>query len=342
MSDDITVESRVRGDVPGPGLGLTIWSYRLRWWLRRSVPGQACWNGPLQVLDHVAGLGFSGLQTGVDDWTPELARQVLEGCEAHGLSLEGQIELPTDEAAMDRFTRGLRAGQEAGVRIFRAYGSLERRYERFSSRDDWERWQVRTVAVLRRVEPVLARLRVQLAVENHKDWRAEEQAAVFRALDSPWIGVCLDFGNNLSLLEDPLDVARILAPWILTTHVKDMGLRTDPEGFLLSEVPLGTGCLDVPGLVALCRASRPEAGFFLEMIARDPLRVPCRTAAYRETFLPWPEEDFRRTLAQAEAGDAAGRELPREEGKTDAEALAWEDAMIRESLEWWRRTFRTF
>jgi sugar phosphate isomerase/epimerase len=324
----------------GAPLGLTIWSYRLRWWMRRSAPGFPAWESPLEVLDQVADLGFSGLQTGVDGWSPELARNVRNRCEQRGMVLEGQVELPGDEAGMERFERSLRVGRDAGAGIFRAYGSLERRYERFRSREEWEDWQGATVEILRRIEPLLGRLRVRLAVENHKDWRADEQAAVMRSLDSPWIGVCFDFGNNLSLLEEPLETARTLAPWIMTTHVKDMGLRTEADGFLLSEVPLGTGCLDLAGLVRLCRDANPGIGFYLEMIARDPLRVPCRTEDYRRTFRNWPEDDFRRTLGLAREEDARERQLPRESGRTEQDALAWEEDMIARSLLWWRANVR--
>jgi len=117
---------------------------------------------------------------------------------------------------------------------------------------------------------------VKLAVENHKDWRSAEQAEVFRNLASEWIGITLkEFGNNLlALLEDPIDVARTLSPWILSTHVEGHGPATAPDGFLLSEVPMGTGVLDIAALVDICRKANPDIRFFLEMIARDPLPIP--------------------------------------------------------------------
>jgi 3-oxoisoapionate decarboxylase len=212
---------------------------------------------------------------------------------------------------------------------------LERRYERFASRVEWERWRASAVATLQRVEPILARHGVQLAVENHKDWNAPEQAEVFRRLSSEWIGICLDFGNNLALLEDPVEVAETLAPWILTTHVKDMALRTAPDGFLLSEVPLGKGILDLPALVKICRAANPRVRFLLEMITRDPLPIPCLTERYRATFTDFQDHALQRTMDLARRGEEASVELPYDSDQTDAEALDLEEGLIRESLDWW-------
>jgi len=323
-------------NMPTTSLGLTIWSYRIRWQQRRCAPAFPLWESPLDVIDHCAELGCPALQTGVDDWSQELAHQVRARCETAGIALEGQIELPeTDD--LERFERSLIAGKAAGATIFRAYCSLERRYERFSSRDEWERWRASAVTTLQRVEPILARHGVQLAVENHKDWNAPEQAEVFRRLSSEWIGICLDFGNNLSLLEDPLEVAETLAPWILTTHVKDMGLRTAPDGFLLSEVPLGQGILDLPALVKVCRAANPRIRFLLEMITRDPLRIPCLTEAYGATFADFQDQALQRTMDLARHSDEARVELPHDSDQTDEEALGLEERLIRESLDWWRR-----
>ena len=56
--------------------------------------------------------------------------------------------------------------------------------------------------------------------------------------------------------------------YALTTHVKDMGLEPYPDGFLLSEVRLGEGVLDLPRMFTMVRQARPKTNFVLEMITR--------------------------------------------------------------------------
>ena len=43
-------------------------------------------------------------------------------------------------------------------------------------------------------------------------------------LGSEHVGVCLDTGNNVALLEDPMEVVETLAPLAFTTHIKDMAV----------------------------------------------------------------------------------------------------------------------
>src|SRR6185295_15758761 len=108
-----------------------------------------------------------------------------------------------------------------------------------------------------------------------KDWLAKEFVDMLKTVQSEWVGVTLDFGNSIALLEDPMEVVKSLLPYLFSTHVKDMGVEEYPDGFLLSEVPLGTGILDLPAIVAMCKRQNAAANFSLEMITRDPLEIPC-------------------------------------------------------------------
>ena len=100
-------------------------------------------------------------------------------------------------------------------------------------------------------------------------------------------------------------VVETLAPYAVTTHIKDMAVAPYADGFLLSEMPLGTGMLDMRRIVDTVRRARPETRLTLEMITRDPLKVPCLTDAYWTTF---PERNgvyLARTMRMAR--DAQGR-----------------------------------
>jgi sugar phosphate isomerase/epimerase len=125
---------------------------------------------------------------------------------------------------------------------------------------------------------------MKLAVENHKDWRAVELASIMKAMTSEWVGTTVDFGNSIALLEDPMEVVKTLAPYAISTHVKDMAVEEYADGFRLSEVPLGRGFLDLAAMVAFCRQYNSEINFNLEMITRDPLEIPCLTDNYWATF----------------------------------------------------------
>ncbi len=171
-----------------------------------------------------------------------------------------------------------------------------RRYETFASADAFRRFAASSEHSLKLAAPVAARQDVRLAVENHKDWRADELLAILDRAGNDHVGVCLDTGNSVALLEDPMDVIEALAPRSFTTHFKDMGVEEYREGFLLSEVPLGRGILDLSRAVRVLRAARPGIRFNIEMITRDPLKVPCLTQHYWTTFPDLPGRQLARAL----------------------------------------------
>ena len=75
---------------------------------------------------------------------------------------------------------------------------------------------------------------------------------------------------NIALLEDPYVTVDALAPFAFSVHLKDMAVQPSERGFLLSEVPCGTGFLDLPRIVATLRKANRDIAFNLEMATRDP------------------------------------------------------------------------
>ena len=311
-------------------LGLTIWSYSHRWKQRRPDAPKPGWRNALDVLDHCHDLGAGCLQIGVRDWTNDFIGQVRNKRESLGVSLEGQVGLPRNDSDLARFESELRAAKEAGATILRTVCLGSRRYETFKSLDEWKRFIRDSRQALERAEPVLDRMRLKLAVENHKDWRIDEHLDLLKHLDSEWIGVNLDFGNNISLLEHPHDVAEALAPFVITTHVKDMALAEHDDGFLLSEVPLGDGILDMKRMMSTCTKANPSVWFNLEMITRNPLRVPVFLDSYWHTMNRLPASDLARTLKLAKAGNA--NSLPTITNRNEVGRLEFEETNVRRSF----------
>jgi sugar phosphate isomerase/epimerase len=142
---------------------------------------------------------------------------------------------------------------------------------------------------------------MKLALENHKDWRIDEMVDMLKRISSEFIGACVDVGNNVALLEDPIKVAESLAPYAYSAQLKDMGVKEDEDGFLLSEVVFGDGFLDLKRIVQILRQAQPSLQFSLEMITRDPLKVPCLTQEYWATLDNLPGRDLAWALTTVRA-----------------------------------------
>jgi sugar phosphate isomerase/epimerase len=216
------------------------------------------------------------------------------------------------------------------IRVALLYG---RRYESFATRDAWLEFDRKWRAKLTAMKPVIERYPVRVGIENHKDFTATELAELLGALNSPRIGACVDFGNNVSLLEDPLQTVRVLAPFAVTTHVKDMAVRPSADGFELSEVPLGEGLVPLAEAIEALRAARPDVRFCLEMITRDPLSVPYKTDKY------WIAVDRPAASALARferdvLGRAWARPLPRISHLPPAAQIEAEDDNVRRSVKY--------
>ena len=227
-----------------------------------------------------------------------------------GMYLEGTTSLPRDTDDVARFDDELRTAKDCGATVVRTVMLNGRRYEQFDSAEAFQKHIDRSWQSLVLAKPAVERHGIKLAIENHKDWRVPDLLGVLKRIDSPNIGVTLDTGNSIALLEEPHEVVEAYAPYAFTLHFKDMAVSECDDGFLLSEVPLGTGFVDLSRIIKTVRQKRPEANFNLEMITQRPLSVPCLGTKYWATFADLPAKELARTLSMVRA-KAAKQPLPR-------------------------------
>ena len=159
-------------------------------------------------------------------------------------------------------SRKLRMGLVGGAGVMRIVGGSRR-----TRPSSFARHKRRLGGLLRGLLAAAEDHAVVLALENHIDLTADEMVDLVGSLNSPWLGVCLDTGNNLRLHEDPLVVAAKLAPLARATHVKDIGVRPgDPKDFAFwPSVPLGRGLVDSGRVLALLRKARYKGLLAIEV-----------------------------------------------------------------------------
>ncbi|MEW6160981.1 MAG: TIM barrel protein [Verrucomicrobiota bacterium] len=317
-------------------LGVCIFSYGMHWRAAREGQTNVRFKNPLQFLEYCHELGAGGVQVGLGAQAADLAKQIRGRGDSLGMYFEGQTTLPQNERDLEKLELDVRACKEAGASVIRSAALSGRRYETFDSEAAFQKFTERAWHSLQLAEPIFKKHQVRLALENHKDWRVPEMIALLKRLGSEWVGVCVDTGNNLALLEDPMAVVETLAPLAFSSHLKDMGVLDYSEGFLLSEVPLGSGFLDVKRIVDILRRANPKLQFNLEMITRDPLKVPCLTEKYWTTM---PDAEARQLASALERvrRNASRNPLPRTTGMTQIEQLELEDQLVRKSFEFARK-----
>lgn len=300
----------------GGSYGIAFTSFMLR--LRRDGSTSAHPFPAEDLLRICSDLGAGGCQMDVSQLSsadPGYLRKIRE--------MAGFIELAVGAAALEDESRLASVASTAaalGANRIRVACLSGRRYETFDDMKSWRAFAERWKNSLRKAEPLLRKHNLLVGVENHKDWTADEMAAIMRSIDSPHMGVCLDFGNNMALLEDPLETTEKLAPFAVSTHLKDMAVRTTGDGFELSEVPLGRGILPLARMIETLGKHRSDIRFCLEMITRDPLKVPYKTDKYWVTYDRRDEERidrFERTILSR----SSNRPLPGIAGRSRKESL---------------------
>lgn len=288
-------------------MGIVVHSYGARWnstFESKNYPG---FQNALDLINHCHQIGAGGVQVGVNNWSIDFAREVRTARENLGLYLEGSIALPKGTSDLGRFEKEVLAAKEAGATVLRTVCLSGRRYENFQTALDWEIFKSNSLNYIQLAEPIARKYQMKLAVENHKDWLAAELASIIQSLSSEWVGVTLDFGNNLALLEESEEVIQTLARFAFSTHIKDMGVKQTERGFLLSEVPLGTGIVDLKSGIELCKKHNPDITFSLEMITREPLLIPCLEDEYWTTFGDKNEAELQKIINLVNRNEFEGK-----------------------------------
>ncbi len=289
---------------------------------------------PANFLKHCETLGAGGAQLRLGPLIQADAWKLRKQADAAGLYLEAIVTAPKQKADLERFQAEMYAAGEAGARAARTTLIPGRRYEFFSSLKMFQEYDALARKSLELAAPVAERFHVPLAVENHKDHRNAERVALFKHISSEYVGACVDTGNSLALLEDPIDTVESLAPWAHSVHLKDQALKPYEDGFLLADIPLGQGGLDLKRMGEILQKTKPGIRFTLELITRDPLKVPCLTDKYWATFPDLPAKTLARALRYVRDHSTANLQLISR--MSPAEQLAREKTNVRESLSYAR------
>ena len=317
---------------PRSRFGIAYTSFVIRMLRGRDVlrGGTAAGLPAEAFVELVRSFGGSGCQIDLAQLAPAdgpaLAR-VREALERDGLFAELSVPGASLEDP-EAFAHVATVARALGARRLRVALLSGRRYEDFHRMEDWRSFAGRWSKALPRAASWLEKEDLRAGIENHKDYLAAELADVLRRVGSAHLGACIDFGNNIALLEEPLATVEALAPYAVTTHLKDMAVRPCDAGFELSEVPLGRGILPLARIVEVLKKARPDVDFCLEMITRDPLRVPYLEDGY---WVTRPPRDRRREEAfrAAVLAKASPDPLPHVTGLTPEQMLAAEDDNVR-------------
>jgi 3-oxoisoapionate decarboxylase len=185
------------------------------------------------------------------------------------------------------------------------------------------------LAVIRSVRGRALDAGVRLAIENHAgDLQARELKGLIEEAGPDVAGACIDAGNALWAMEDPLHTLETLAPYVLTSHTRDGAVRALPEGAEVAWTRMGDGNVGIEGYLREFRHRCPGLPVMLEIIVMPaPRALPYRDRAFWDGYRHMPAWEFQRFVDLVERA----RAVPFPAGPVDAAA---ERANVEASLRW--------
>ena len=291
---------------------------------------------PMDMLAYCHSLGLSGAETTLPNADTATVLAMRTQVETFGIRVVLNTPLPKGSGDLAKFDASVKACRDCGAIAIHA-AMTQRRYEQFETFEAFKTNFQQCQKSVELAEPILAKHRMKLAIENHKGWRSAEQAAWMKRVSSEWVGVCFDFGNNIALCETPDQTLKNLAPYTVFCHIKDMAVESYKDGFLLSEVPFGDGISNLKGMVQTLRERDPNMLFCLETITREPLKIPVFSDRYWATFedsvSPMPARDLAKIL-ELVRDNPPKKPLPHTAGLNMEDQIRLEDENNRKCIEY--------
>jgi len=145
---------------------------------------------------------------------------------------------------------------------------------------------------------------VKVAVENHAgDMQARELKRLVESAGPESVGVCLDSGNPVWTIEDPHLTLDTLAPYVLTSHVRDSALWNTPQGAAVRWTRMGEGNMGMEEYLRTYIQKCPGRAVSLEVIVSgQPRLFNYRDPKFWENYRNTPAWEFARFLALCDNG----------------------------------------
>jgi hypothetical protein len=127
--------------------------------------------------------------------------------------------------------------------------------------------------------------------------------AMIEAVGPDVMGVCLDSGNPVWMLEDPQMTLEMLIDYTETCHVRDSAVWMVPEGIAVRWVNMGDGNVDIDGWVRKFIQAKPGMPLIFENLVSGRPRIHrIYDAAFWDNWRKMPAWEFARFLTLAEKG----------------------------------------
>jgi sugar phosphate isomerase/epimerase len=160
-----------------------------------------------------------------------------------------------------------------------------------------------TVQVLKACKSAAVDSGVKIAMENHAgDMQAWELVELIESAGKDFVGANMDSGNAVWTLEDPLLNLETLAPYVLTTSLRDSAIWESENGATVQWTAMGDGTVDLQAYFKRFAELCPHAPVHIETISGFNRELPYLKPDFWKAFPKAKAADFARFIALAKKG----------------------------------------
>lgn len=287
---------------PNVRLGIDLFSVRSQGWT------------PFEHLDYAARFGAKVVHFSEIRFLGGLEDENVKKVAAHAKKLGIELEIgmrsicptsnlfdPKQGLAEMQLQRVIRAASLAGSHLVRCFlGNSEDRKGPLSIEAHIDN----TVKTLRSCRSYAKDHNVKIAVENHSgDLQARELKMLIEAAGKDFVGAVIDSGNPLWTLEDPHLTLETLAPYVLTSHVRDSYLWKQANGVAVQWTKMGEGNVNISGWVKRFGELCPGKALSMEIIVTGTRPFQVFEEKFWDSYRNQPAWEFARFLGLAEKGE---------------------------------------
>lgn len=176
---------------------------------------------------------------------------------------------------------------------------------------------------------------VKIAVENHAgDMQAWELVTLIEAAGRDCVGANMDSGNACWTMEDPLETLLTLAPYVLTTSLRDSMVWEYENGAKVQWTAMGEGCVDLKTYFEKFAELCPNVAVNIETISGFARELPYLKPEFWNIWPKAKASDFARFVALAKRG----RAIPPHRSANAQEEQAYQKGELERSIKYCKET----
>ena len=269
-------------------------------WLIPDPPVGA--DPQLWQIDYCVRSGLTVLGTGFrdgDKTDPDRLKMVADYAAKKGIELRlggggsfGSANPAERAAAVERMTSSLlHINKYAGIK-FSSLANQPMPHNRWASNPPMDERIDIIGENLAKLADNVRSAGITLGLENHCDYRGWECAAMLKKANRPNMMAQIDTGNAFTVFEEPVDCAKALAKYVVSSHLKDIKvtpLLGDPWfGSKAENAPMGQGMVDNYAICKILQKESPDPKSLTLLL--EPLTGPKNKEEFLQTSIAWCKE----------------------------------------------------